>query len=97
MAAMENFVVLKEINYVYMALSQNKFVQPNSSIAVNLSKCKKALYFLCKSKKVPHSNFYENKWFLDSGVSIYFTLFESNFVDVIMVKLRLQAQKHYYL
>ena len=58
-AAIEDFVVLKEINYTYIALSQNKFVQPNSSIVVNISKCKKALYFLFKDKKVPHSNFYE--------------------------------------
>ena len=31
---------------------------------------------------MPHSSFYEGKWFLDSSISIYFTLFESNFVDM---------------
>ena len=38
MAAMENFVVSKEINYAYMALSQNKFVLPNLSITMDLFK-----------------------------------------------------------
>ena len=31
---------------------------------------------------MPYSIFYEGKWFLDSSVSIHFTLFESNFVDM---------------
>ena len=48
---MENFVIPKEINYTYIVLSQNKFVLPNSLIAVNISKCEKVLYFLYKSKK----------------------------------------------
>ena len=34
------------------------------------------------SKKAFHDSFYEDKWFLYSGTSIYFTLFESNFVDM---------------
>jgi len=49
---------------------------------VNLSKCQKALCFLCKDKKVPHDSFFEDKWFLDSDVSIHFTPFEFNFVDM---------------
>ena len=53
---------------------------PNSLIAVNLSKYKKTPYFLYKSKKVLHNSFYEYKY---SGTSIYFTLFESDFVDMI--------------
>ena len=53
-------------------------------ITVNLSKCEKLLCFLYKGKKVPHSSFYEGKCFLDSSVSIYFTLFESNFVDMTL-------------
>jgi len=44
-----------------MALSQKIFVLSNSSIAVNLSKCEKALYFLYKSKKAPYGSFYEDK------------------------------------
>jgi len=46
MAAMENFVASKEINYAYMASSQNRFFLPDSSIAVNFSKCEKALCFV---------------------------------------------------
>jgi len=46
MAAMKDFIVSKEINYTCMASSQNRFVLPNSSIAVNSSKCEKALCFL---------------------------------------------------
>jgi len=52
MAVMEDFVISKKINYIYIVLSQNKFVLPDSLIAVNISKCEKALCFLCKSKKV---------------------------------------------
>jgi len=70
------------LNYVYIALSQNIFVLPDSSITVNLSKCEKVLCFLCKDKKVPYGSFYEDKLFLDSGVSAYFTLFESDFANM---------------
>ena len=51
MAVIEDFVILKEINYTYIVLSQNKFVLPDSLIAVNISKCEKILYLLYKSKK----------------------------------------------
>jgi len=34
MAAIEDFVASKKINYVYMASSQNRFILPNLSIAV---------------------------------------------------------------
>jgi len=61
MAIMEDFVVSKKINYICITLGQNRFVLPNLSITTNLSKCEKKLYFLCKSKKVPHSNFYEDE------------------------------------
>ena len=54
----EDFVVSKEINYAYMDSSQNRFVLPHLSIAVNLSKCKKTLYFLYKNKKSFYSSFY---------------------------------------
>jgi len=60
-AAMKDFVVLNKINYVYMALSQKRFVLPDLHIAVNLSRCEKALCFLCKSKKVPYGSFYEDE------------------------------------
>ena len=65
-----------------MASSQNRFVLPDLSITVNLSKYKKALCFLYKDKKASHSSFYEDKWFLDSGTSALFTLFKSDFVDI---------------
>ena len=57
-----------------MASNQNKFVLPNLPIIVNLSKCKKA----------PHGSFYEDEWFLDSGTSTHFTLFEFDFVNMIL-------------
>jgi len=44
-----------------MTSSQNKFVLPNSSIAVNLSKCEKILCSLYKSKKASHGSFYEDE------------------------------------
>ena len=48
------------VNYVCMALSQNEFILPDSSIAVNLSKCEKTLCSLCMDKKASHDSFYEN-------------------------------------
>jgi len=80
----KDFIGLSRVNYTYMAFNQNKFVLPNLTITVNLSKCKKALCFLCKGKKASHDSFYENKWFLDSSVSTHFTHFESNFVDMTL-------------
>ena len=70
MATIEDFVVSKEINYIYMAPRQNRLVLPNSLITVNLSKCEKILCFSCKNKKVPYDSFYEDEWFLDSSISI---------------------------
>ena len=73
-----------KVNHGCMASSQSKFVLSNLPIVVNLFKYREVLYLLCKSKKVLHSSFYEDEQFLDSGVSAYFTLFESNFVDMIL-------------
>ena len=84
MAAIEDFIVSKEINYTCIALSQNRFVLSDSFVTMNLSKCEKVLYFLCKSKKASHSSFYKDEWFLDSNDSVYFTLFESNFVNITL-------------
>ena len=81
---MKDFVILKKINYTYITLSQNRFVLSDLFIAVNFSKCEKALCFLCKSKKAPYGSFYKDKWFLNSGISTYFTLFESDFVDITL-------------
>ena len=61
MAVIEDFVVLNKINYIYIALNQNKFVLSDLSIAMNLSKYEKISYFLYKSKKVLYSSFYNNK------------------------------------
>ena len=58
---MKDSIGLNKVNYVYMASSQNKFVLPDSSIVVNLSKYKKALCSLYKGKKVSYSNFYEDE------------------------------------
>ena len=84
MATIEDFVALKEINYACMTSSQNRFVLPNSPIAMNLSKCEKALCVLCKGKKAPYSSFYEDEWFLDPSVSTHFTSFESDFFNMIL-------------
>jgi len=61
MAKIEDFVVSKEINYIYMTPSQNKFVLSGLSTIMNLSKCEKALCFLCKSKKASYSSFYKDE------------------------------------
>ena len=53
-------------------------------IAVNLSKCEKALCFLCKDKKTPNESFYKDEWFLYSDVSTHFTLFESDFINMTL-------------
>jgi len=74
-AVMEDFIVLSKINYAYIAPSQSKFVLSNLSIVVNLSKYEKILCFLCKGKKVFYSSFFEDEWFLYSGISTHFTLF----------------------
>jgi len=39
---------------------------------------------LCKGKKVPYDSFYKDEWFLDSSASAYFTLFESDFVNITL-------------
>ena len=31
---------------------------------------------------MPYDSFYEDKWFLDSSIFVYFILFESNFVGI---------------
>jgi len=61
MAAMKNFVVSKEIDYVCIASSQNRFILPDLPIVVNLSKCEKVLCFLYKGKKVSYSSFYKDE------------------------------------
>ena len=54
------------------------------SIAINLSKCERVLYSLCKGKKTSHSSFYEGEWFLDFDTSTHFTPFKSNFVNMTL-------------
>ena len=84
MATMEDFVALKKINYICVALSQNRFVLSDSSIAVNLSKYEKVLCFLYKGKKASHGSFYKDEWFLDSDTFTHFTLFESDFINITL-------------
>ena len=81
---MKNSIGLSRVNYAYIALSQNEFVLLDSPITINLSKCEKALYFLCKGKKTSHGSFYEGEWFLDFGTFTHFTLFESSFVNITL-------------
>ena len=81
---MEDSIRSNKVNYACMASSQNRFVLPNSSIVVNLSKYEKALCSLYKGKKVPHSSFYKDEWFLNFGTSAHLTLFESDFVNITL-------------
>jgi len=61
MSIIENFVVSKKINHIYIALSQNRFVLSDLLIIVDLSKCEKALYFMYQGKKAPLGSFYKNE------------------------------------
>jgi len=65
-----------------MAQCDNKFVLPVSPIAENLQRCDRALCTTCKGKEAPYGCSYNDEWFLDSGVSTYFTPFESDFVSM---------------
>ena len=80
----EDLIRLSRVNHTCIASSQNKFVLPDLSITINLSKCEKALCFLCKGKKAPYGSFYKDEWFLDFSASTHFTLFESNFVNMTL-------------
>ena len=51
MAAIEDFVASKEIIYICMASSQNRFVLLNLPIAINLFKYGKTLCLFVKIKK----------------------------------------------
>ena len=57
----EDFVVSKKINYIYIASSQSRFVLPDLPIAVNLSKYEKGLCFLYQGRKASHGSFYEDE------------------------------------
>jgi len=80
MAATRNFVALNSI--VYMARCDNKFVLLASPIAENLCRCDRILCTTCKGKEIPYGCSYNNEWFLDSGASVYFIPFESDFVSI---------------
>jgi len=81
---MEDFIGSSRVNYTCMASSKNRFVLPNLSIAINLSKCEKILCSLYKGKKSSYGSFYKDKWFLDSGISTHFTPFKSDFVNMTL-------------
>ena len=51
---------------------------------MSFSKCEKILCFLCKGKKLSYSSFYKDEWFLYSSISVHFTLFESDFVNITL-------------
>ena len=80
----EDSIGSSRVNCVYIAFNQSKFVLSDLSIIVNLSKCKKILYLLYKSKKASHGSFYEDEWFLDLSVSTHFTPFKSDFVNITL-------------
>jgi len=66
MIIMKNFIVSKKINYVYVTLSQNRFVLPSLPITMDLSEYKKVLYFLYKDKKAFYGSFIKmnSSWIL---------------------------------
>jgi len=80
MATTRNFVALSSITC--MARCDNKFVLPALPIAENLCRCDRVLCTTCKGKEAPYGRSYNDKWFLDSGASAYFTPFESDFVSM---------------
>ena len=80
MAATRDFVTLSSV--VCMARCDNKFVLPALPIAENLQRCDRALCTICKGKEVPYSCSYNDEWFLDSGASVHFTSFKSDFVSM---------------
>ena len=80
MAATRISVILSSI--VYMAWCDNKFVLPALLIAENLQRCDRVLCTTCKGKEPPYSHSYNDEWFLDFSISIYFTPFGSNFVSM---------------
>jgi len=57
-------------------------VLPALLIAENLQRCDRALCTTCKGKEAPYSHSYNDEWFLDFSISIYFTPFGSNFVSM---------------
>jgi len=61
MITIKNFAVSSKINYVYIALSQSKFILPDLSITVNLFQYENTLCFLCKDKKASHNSFYKDE------------------------------------
>jgi len=65
-----------------MARYDNKFVLPASPIAENLQRCNRALCIIYKGKEAPYGCSYNDEWFLDSGASVHFTPFESDFVSM---------------
>jgi len=79
-AATRDFVALSSV--VYMTRCDNKFVLPTSPITENLQRCDRVLCTTCKGKEALYGHFYNNEWFLDSGVSAHFTPFESDFVSM---------------
>jgi len=77
MAVTRNFVALSSI-----VQYNNKFVLPALPIAENLQRYDRALYTTCKGKEAPYGCFYNDEWFLNSGTSVHFTPFESDFVSM---------------
>jgi len=80
MAITRNFIALSSV--VCMAQCDNKFVLPASPITENLQRCNRALCTTCKGKEASYGCFYNDEWFLDSGISAHFTPFESDFVSI---------------
>ena len=83
-----------------MASSQNRFVLPDSSIAVNLFKYKR-YYTLCvrvkKHLMVAFMKMNDSWTLVPRLTSLYLSLTLSIWLWVIMAKLRLQTQKYHYL
>ena len=57
---MKDSIGSSKVNYICIALSQNRFVLSNLLITMILSKYEKALCSLYKGKKTPYDSFYED-------------------------------------
>ena len=57
---MKDSIGSSKVNYICIALSQNRFVPSNLLITMILSKYEKALCSLYKGKKTPYDSFYED-------------------------------------
>ena len=72
-AAIEDFVVSKEINYIYIASSQTNLFYLTFLLLWIFLNMRRHYVSYVRVKKASYGSFYKDEWFLDSSVSAYFT------------------------